>query len=221
MAVELWLARHGQAAFATDDYDRLTDLGWRQARWLGEHLAAQGRTFDVIAAGRLRRQQETAAAFCEALGGVVRTVEGFEEYDADAILAAAGARIARADDRREHFRRLREALVAWSEDRLVDTPETWTGFNDRVRGAIDALAGEPATDGAPKRVLVATSGGVIGLVVSQALGLGAAKMIELNLQARNTGVTRLVVTRRATYLNMFNAVPHLERADRADAETYS
>ena len=39
MAVELWLVRHGQAAFATGDYDRLTDLGWQQSRWLGEHLA--------------------------------------------------------------------------------------------------------------------------------------------------------------------------------------
>ena len=41
MATELWLVRHGQAAFGTEDYDRLTELGWQQARWLGAHLAGQ------------------------------------------------------------------------------------------------------------------------------------------------------------------------------------
>ena len=39
---EIILVRHGQAAFASDNYDQLTDLGWQQARWLGEHLAAMG-----------------------------------------------------------------------------------------------------------------------------------------------------------------------------------
>ena len=29
---ELFLVRHAQAAFGTDDYDRLTELGHRQAR---------------------------------------------------------------------------------------------------------------------------------------------------------------------------------------------
>ena len=65
MAVELWLVRHGQAAFATDDYDRLTDLGWQQARWLGEHLSTMETRFDRICAGTLRRQQETASAIAD------------------------------------------------------------------------------------------------------------------------------------------------------------
>ena len=67
----------------------------------------------------------------------------------------------------------------------------------------------------------ASSGGAIALALAQSLGLGPDKMIEFNLQARNTGVTRLVFARGAVYVNMVNAVPHLERPDRKFAETYS
>lgn len=228
MAVELWLVRHGQAAFATDDYDRLTDLGWSQAGWLAKHLAAQRLAFDVVAAGRLRRQQETASALAAHLGEDVRTIEGLEEYDADAILNAYGAPAAPAEDRRAHFRRLRAALAAWSKGeaplRPTSTLEPWAAFDDRVRKALAAavaLSEAASRTTERRRALIATSGGVVGLAVAQALGLAPTGFIELNLQARNTGVTRLVSSRGALYLNMFNAVPHLERADRRDAETYS
>ena len=46
-------------------------------------------------------------------------------------------------------------------------------------------------------------------------------MVEMNLQARNTGISRLIFSRGRVYLNQFNAVPHLEHPDRRHAETYS
>ena len=42
---ELVLVRHGQASFGAADYDKLSDLGWRQSRWLGEYFAERGITF--------------------------------------------------------------------------------------------------------------------------------------------------------------------------------
>lgn len=216
MAVDLWLVRHGQAAFATDDYDRLTPLGAQQAEWLGDHLRDQGTGFDCIAHGALRRQRETAEAIARILGATAVLQPGLEEYSADALIRAAGFD---PDDRtltrRQHFARLRGILVDWSEGRVVGA-ETWAAFRDRVRGALDALT--QARDG---RVLAAASGGSIAMAVADVLGLSAGKMITLNLQARNTGVTRLVFSRSGVYLNQFNAVPHLERADRQYAETYS
>jgi broad specificity phosphatase PhoE len=71
------------------------------------------------------------------------------------------------------------------------------------------------------RVIAVSSGGAIAMAVTQVLGIGPEKTIEFNLQARNTGVTRLVFSRRTVYFNMFNAIPHLERPERAHAETYS
>lgn len=215
MAVELWLVRHGQAAFGTEDYDRLTPLGWEQARWLGGHLAARGVGFDRIAAGTLRRQQETARAIAEALGGTVETVPGLEEYDAEALLAALGHTDHAALDRKAYFRALREAMRRWAADDLGGDLESWAAFNARISNAVNALTAKGG------RVLAASSGGTIAAILAQSLDLGAAQMIELNLQGRNTGVTRLIFTSRGVSLNMFNAVPHLETPERAHAETYS
>ena len=216
MATELWLVRHGQAAFGSGDYDRLTDLGWQQARWLGEHLAAMETGFDRIAAGTLRRQQETASALTENLGGGVETVPGLEEYDGDALLRAIGVTEGQKLGRREHFRVLRGAILDWSEDRLGDVPETWGAFRKRVLGAVEAL-----TSARRGRVLAASSGGAIAMAITALLGMPPAQMVEMNLQARNTGISRLIFTGGRVYLNQFNAVPHLEHPDRKHAETYS
>ncbi len=216
MACELWLVRHGQAAFATDDYDRLTELGWQQARWLGQHLARRGVAFERVSSGRLRRQRETAEAMSEALGLKPDDAPGLEEYDADAILSAYGSAPNSALDRRAYFRRLRLALLAWSAGELAETPESWQEFAMRTRAAADKLAKRRTG-----RVLAASSGGAISMIVSQVLDFPPERMIELNLQMRNTGITRLVFTDAAVYLNMFNAIPHLELPGRAHAETYS
>ena len=223
MAVELWLVRHGQAAFATADYDRLTELGRQQARWLGEHLRDMKIGFERIAAGTLRRQQETAQALAEVLGGAVETVPGLEEYDSDRLLEAhgytAGQENGRGGGRREHFQRLRAALLDWAAGH-IEGAETWGEFDARVRAAIAELTrADRAKDGG--RVIAASSGGAIAMALTQVLGIGPDKMVEFNLQARNTGITRLVFAKRTVYFNMFNAIPHLERPERAHAETYS
>lgn len=216
MAVELWLVRHGQAAFATDDYDRLTDLGRQQAAWLGEHLAGLGLGFDRIAAGELKRQQQTAAILAEHLDGAVETVPGLEEYSADRLLIEAGYPLRDPSvSRREHFRRLRTVLADWAAEKLTGA-ESWAEFDARTGRAVEQLTG-----GGEGRVLAASSGGAIAMIVTRILGLDPAWMIEFNLQARNSGITRLVFARERVYLNMFNAIPHLEHPDRIHAETYS
>ena len=216
MAVELWLVRHGQAAFASENYDQLTDLGWQQARWLGEHLAGMEVSFDRIAAGTLRRQQETATAIAQALDGQVETVPGLEEYSAASLLEKAGFRDRDpAMSRREHFKRLRGLLLDWANGR-AESNETWEEFRDRVMGAIQALTAQ--REG---RVIAAASGGSIAMALTTLLELPPAQMIEFNLQGRNTGISRLVFAGDRVYFNMFNAIPHLERPDRKHAETYS
>ena len=80
---ELILVRHGQASFGADDYDKLSDLGWRQSRWLGEYLAARGTRFDRVIRGSLRRHTETLDGIGEGMG---KPLDGREdarlnEYD--------------------------------------------------------------------------------------------------------------------------------------------
>ncbi len=60
---EIILVRHGQAnSGATDEesYDRLSDLGHQQARWLGDYLRDREAPFDKVISGSLRRHRETA-----------------------------------------------------------------------------------------------------------------------------------------------------------------
>ena len=52
----LYLVRHGQASFGSDDYDRLSPLGQRQSLRLGEHWRAHGLHFDAVYTGTLLRQ---------------------------------------------------------------------------------------------------------------------------------------------------------------------
>ena len=220
----VYLVRHAQPDF-TGHYDSVTALGLRQSAWLGEHWAARGLRFARAISGSLDRQTGTLEAMVENGMYVPPPLVDprFNEYDAASVLGAFHAGDERAlrdaGDRRGYFTAVRDALHVWSRS---DTPipggESWSQFGERVHaGLADACAGLGADDA----VLVVTSGGVIGRLVASTLGAGPDAAINLNLQTRNTGVTELIVGRSARRLVSFNAVPHLERADRAEAVTHS
>ena len=56
----IYLLRHGQASFGTDDYDVLSDLGVHQARVAGAELERRDLRAPLVVSGTLRRQQDTA-----------------------------------------------------------------------------------------------------------------------------------------------------------------
>jgi len=59
---EITLLRHAQASFGADNYDQLSELGHRQAQWLGQHLRNPGKGFDRLVMGSMVRHRETAHA---------------------------------------------------------------------------------------------------------------------------------------------------------------
>jgi broad specificity phosphatase PhoE len=217
----LYLVRHGQAAFGTEHYDRLTDLGFSQARLLGSYFARRQIRFDAVFTGTLRRQTETAQGIFEGhaeLGAapLQETFPGLDEYKPEAIMMAltgnfpAPAPAAAQRDPlvvREHFRVLREALLAWAQDRTQ--PEgmpAWQAFQD---GAVAALieARRRFPDG---NVLIVSSGGPIAAVVAATLSAPPATAIELNLRIRNSSVSEFAATPRRHSLISFNGLPHLD-----------
>ncbi len=220
----LYLVRHAQPDF-TGHYDSVTPLGLQQSAWLGEHLAARGLRFARVLSGSLQRQVQTLEAALRHLPEApdARVDARFNEYDAASVLATfhlGDERSLRSTgDRRGYFTAVRQALQAWAQ--REDVPgglESWRAFGERVSVAADeACAGLDHSDA----VLVVTSGGVIGRLVAAALGAGADAAIQLNLQTRNTGITEMVRGRSVARLVAFNAIPHLERADRAHAVTHS
>lgn len=215
------VVRHGQAAFGTEHYDRLTEIGFTQARLLGAYFARRNIRFDAVFTGTLRRQTETAQGIFEGhpkLGSrpLQETFPGLDEYKPEAVMMAftgnfpaAAPEAARRDPVvvRDHFRVLREALLAWAEDRTQ--PEgmpVWQVFQD---GAVAALveARRRFPDG---NVLIVSSGGPIAAIVAAALNAPPASAVELNLRIRNSSLTEFASTPRRHHLVSFNGLPHLD-----------
>lgn len=218
---ELVLVRHGQASFGADDYDRLSELGWQQSRWLGEYFRERSASFDLVLRGSLRRHAETLQGIAEGMGVALEGGEDarLDEYDSHALLNAhlKGQPMPQSADRRAHFRILREAMYAWTDGTLAGHPhEPFAEFRGRVLAALGVLRA-----GRAKRGLVVSSGGPISTILAEVLGMPQRGVVDLNLQTRNTGISELQVGANRIHCVSFNNVPHLDRPDRAGALTYS
>lgn len=202
---ELIVIRHGQASFGTDNYDRLSDLGRQQAEAVGAFLDSVGWVPDRVVSGTLQRQIETAAAM-----GLAAPAQhaGFNEYDFHDLLHKRFGGQAPDDvmqDRKTHFRTLRDTILEWQQGGIDGAAETWTAFSTRVK---EALAF--ATQDGARRVVAVSSGGVIGQLVSSVLGAPEPMMMELNLQVKNSSITRFVFSKGRVMLTEFNATPHFD-----------
>jgi broad specificity phosphatase PhoE len=215
---QLYLVRHGQASFGSDDYDRLSELGRRQCVRLGEHFRQAGIVFEAALTGTLKRQVDSLTCIAQGMQMAPPALAwpGLNEYDGDALVSAVQpgplARPGTPEEMRRHFRLLREGLQAWMDGRTE--PMGMPSYADFVAGIREALDHvREHHDGA---VLVVSSGGPIATAVADVLGAPKATAIELNLRIRNSAVTEFVFTRKRHALLSFNALPHLPQPDYAD-----
>lgn len=220
--MSLLLVRHGQASFAADDYDQLSDLGARQSRRLGAWLAEGGHRFSAVVVGGMRRHRQThdavAAAFAER--GIdlpaPLTDPGLDEFDHRAVFGAFIGRdpghplvlASRSGEPRAVGALLHAALQAWAEDSLGAVPETWDAFGQRVRAAGQRIAALAAGG----EVLVLSSGGVISRLAQAALEAPDHRAIDLNLSLRNSAQCEFRVNGERLHLSSWNALPHLHDA---------
>ncbi|MHA6261854.1 histidine phosphatase family protein [Arenibacterium sp. CAU 1754] len=214
---ELLVVRHGQASFGADNYDKLSDIGHEQSRLAGEALREAGWVPDRLVTGTLERQKETLTSM--GFGDAPETHSGLNEYDFHDLLNVRFDGQVPDDvrgDRKTHFRTLRDTILEWQDGGLHGAAESWTDFENRVAAARDF-----ATDTDARRVLVISSGGPIGQLVANALSAPKAQMMTLNLQVKNTSMTRFIFSNSVFFLHEFNATPHLAPADRAQLLTYS
>ncbi|MFZ9405518.1 MAG: histidine phosphatase family protein [Burkholderiaceae bacterium] len=221
----VFLVRHAQASFGTHDYDRLSELGRQQSRWLGEYFAERGVRFSRVVAGSLKRQQDTAREILDVLGqdsGLILTHEGLNEYHGEKLYAAytqgADPVAHQKSDYRGYWKTFRAAMLAWAKDELPGMPETWGEFAQRMRAGLGHGCAGLARD---EVALVVSSGGAIGRIVSDLTGANAASAIEFNLQFRNTGFCELLAIGDELRLTSLNNIPHLERADRRKSITFA
>lgn len=214
---ELLVIRHGQASFGADNYDVLTELGHRQSVAAGAALRAAGWVPDRLVTGTLQRQKDTLASM--GFDTAPEEHAGLNEYDFNDLLTVRfGGKMPDLvrSDRKTHFRTLRETILDWQQGGCVGARETWAEFAARVAAGVAF-----ATDTDAKRVLVISSGGPIGQMTATAMKAPASQMMELNLQVKNTSMTKFIFSSKAFFLHEFNSTPHLMTAEAAKMLTYS
>ncbi len=222
------MVRHAQASFGAADYDRLSELGQRQSRRLGEYFARKGLRFDAVISGTLRRHLETLDCIKQGMGSEAATMgeamlrPGLNEYDSAAVIAAihplALPQPTSAETYRQHFRLLRDGLAQWMAG--VVSPVGMPSYKDFVTGVTAALD-EVRAQYHGRNVLLVSSGGPISTAVGRVLGTSPETTIELNLRIRNSSVTEFVFTPKRHMLLTYNTLPHLEQPGDAAWITYA
>lgn len=227
------LVRHAQATPFEADSDRLTELGTRQATALAESWLATGADVDEAYAGTLERQARTAELVADRMLATGRswpptiTDTGFAEYDGDGIFGVLAHRLADHDadfrvllqaarqargtaDQNRHFQRMVEYVAErWRRDEVTDpVVEGWPAFCARVDAAVDRLL----DGGRGRRVVVFTSGGVIGRTLQRVLRAPDETALALNWRIRNASLTQLTFSGRRVSLDTFNVTAHLQAA---------
>jgi broad specificity phosphatase PhoE len=229
----LYLFRHGQAG-PRHAYDTLSNLGERQARLLGERLAAQGMRFDAVLAGGLERQQRTASLVAAAYRDAgspfpdVAIDPQWNEFDLGAVYQQIADPLSRDDP---EFARLWAEMVrdmedehdgvhrqhnycdiavvrAWVTKTHAYEGESWDAFRARIEGALETLRNH---GGPSRKVAVFTSATPVGISVGKTLGLDETQIWRLAAVTYNSSITSLRLGDDGDLrLFNFNAVPHLE-----------
>ena len=228
MAV-IYLIRHGQASFGSDDYDCLSDLGRRQAGLLGAYLKRNAAPFDALLSGGLRRQQDTLACIADALGPKAPepgVMDAFNEYDHVAVIRAYlplfMARIGTPRgleesqvirDHKQFELAFRFMVKSWMDNlpHEYEPLEDWRDFCPRVSSGLDQVLG---THGRKARVAIVTSGGTIAAALRAVLGLSNKRTLSMNWSIYNASLTQLFYGASVRHENAlllgFNNVAHLE-----------
>lgn len=214
---EIIMVRHGQAnsgATTEADYDRLSPLGFQQARWLGDYFSDHQMQFDRVLSGSLRRQRETRESI-----GIAASEDDDPRLNellyfplADAMKRQHGLEVPR--DPAAFAAHVPATMAAWQSGELMDIPEAYEVFESRVWALLDEALNRP------ERTLFVTSAGVIAMAMGRVLGLSTPALSALLLQIRNSSFHGFSRYGGALHLTQFNATPHLDHPNRHYALTF-
>ncbi|MBI3283904.1 MAG: histidine phosphatase family protein [Burkholderiales bacterium] len=241
---QIYLVRHGQASFGSQNYDQLSELGIQQAQQLGRWWAARDLSVSRVVTGDLQRHRQTAqACMAELLGqpagaldtGAWQSDTGFNEYHHHEVLArhvpefddpaAVKHFLLHTPNGKQAFQDIfSQAIARWMSGwHDADYRETWPAFRRRCVAALERQLQQPD---AAKNIVIFTSGGTISALCQHVLGFPDARFAELNWSLVNSAVTRLHVQPATAeqparlalaYLNNF---AHLEQSNNPKHITY-
>ena len=208
----IFLIRHGQASFGTDNYDRLSTLGRRQAEVLGEYLEHAGIKFDAVISGSLERQRDTARI---ATGRDPDRVDArFNETDNDAHFEHYAPMLVKQHPELEellerakpHSRSfqlvLRRVFHHWVTTE-EETPgmESWSSYSENAWQALSSLMKDY---GRGVDLGLFTSGGTVATLVARVTGLPGTGVYQFFEPMINCSITRLVYNDDQVALQYYN-----------------
>ncbi len=226
----IYLVRHGQAGLR-HDYDRLSDLGRKQARNLGEWLVAQDVRFQAICSGALERQRQTAEEVRQVYltAGLpapeISTDVAWNEFDLDQVYRELAPILSESDPKfradYDEMRRLARddnstihrtwsssdmAVVrAWTSEKYAVHKESWSEFTARVLAGLSRLSAY----GAGESVAVFSSATPIAVGIGHALGVANGSVMRLAGVIYNAGLSTLHQREGDVRLFSFNNSAHL------------
>jgi broad specificity phosphatase PhoE len=228
----LFLVRHAQASFLSQNYDQLSVLGKTQARMLGEYWARRNVVFDRVSTGPAIRHRQTA----QIAGEAYRTVglefpepgilEEFDEFQGDAVLAQSLPQLrthnrkihelhdamqssSNETEKRANFQRMFEAVISmWAHGEITpQNVESWQEFFARVNRGLSAFL---ANCRKGEVVAIFSSGGPISVVMQRALHLSAQDTLRVAWMSRNCSFSEFLFSGDRFMLSSFNSFPHLD-----------
>lgn len=228
----LYLIRHAQASFLSENYDKLSPLGETQAAHLGEYWASRNALFDRACQGPCLRHRETAALVRQAYANAnlnfpePETLPEFDEYQGEEVLRASLPALLETDQsirnlhaafesaferqaKRPAFQKLFEAVISkWVRGELAPpNVEPWLDFCARVNSGLTRflIAGAPS-----ERVAIFSSGGPIAVAMQRALNLSSEKTLQVSWMSRNCSWSEFLYSADRFTLSSFNVHAHLD-----------
>ena len=219
---EIYLIRHGQASYGTSNYDQLSDLGIQQSQWLGEYFRSKELRPSTLMSGTLKRHEQTVQSMLGGLEMQSETIADscWNEFDFETLvklyLNLYPNDMPSPPSRSAFLSLMRKAIRSWAAEEIKDSSiETWQTFSDRLHAGLEQARNKSGQG----PVIVITSGGSIAMLLRNVLGLDVDRMIDLNMQIKNTSITELYSGSHKAHLVGFNHMPHLDTEDRQAAIT--
>ncbi|MCP4212273.1 MAG: histidine phosphatase family protein [Halieaceae bacterium] len=212
----IYLVRHGQASFGAENYDKLSDLGCRQAQVTGAYFRDTGVVFDAVYSGDLSRQRETARlAIASQPAEITHHIDPrFNEIENDEQVKYLVPEVVKTNpeiqalvDRGlssgKDYQKVIEAVFNyWVSPACTDTRlASWADYSLGVR---EALADVIREQGAGKTVGIFASGGTLATIVADVLGLGGDETYQFYEPVFNCSVTQLFYNRSKVSLSYYN-----------------
>lgn len=230
---KIYLIRHGQASYLSDDYDNLSDKGILQSNALGTYFFKNNIQFDKIFIGKLNRHQQTFDGFSQVFSekGIALPkplyLEDLNEHQVpEALMLAYDDFIYQYDEAKKLFDEIKKEpnltrrnsikifelfMREYASGRYPfehESIQSWSHFRLQAKRGIASILENTNKN---ETVGVFTSGGTKSSIVGDSLGVTEEKISELNLAFRNASFSQLLFSEDRLNVLSLNETPHLHK----------